>query len=459
MIDLNVRQRMLDAGYESEVIEFLEKERVEQLRFEFLKKNVILNKYYRHTSYYDFMEDVFFGLDEFMVITGDEGYRLMDVDQLMDYQVDRDNVYVAPASFINGCYSGATCRDLYAVVIDIDKVSPETLDIIIENGNLGSNIPMPTYITNSGSGVHFYYVFEERIPYYFRNRGTLNEVYRKLCGITKQRIAAKTDWHGIIQPFRMPGSLTKLGQETTAWKCGEKWPVKALAARLHIESDMMDLTHRPLQSQEEYREAKRKRLQNGQREFKQSTWVSSAEGNIGFYEYCLNRCYQKTQEGNRYMSMVGLSVVAFKVGLNLDRLECDLRKLLRHYNDIGKVITLQEMKKAMRAYNPKAVRCRSVTLEEWFGWEFQRVKKEPKGMTREEALEIARFTRDLKMKKLGRKWTDGNGRPSSEKIVRNWRQQHPDGRPKDCMVATGLSKNTVYKWWKESQKGWNYHEK
>ena len=23
----------------------------------------------------------------------------------------------------------------------------------------------------------------------------------------------------------------------------------------------------------------------------------------------------------------------------------------------------------------------------------------------------------------------------------------PDGRPKDCIAGTGLSKNTVYKWW------------
>ena len=28
-----------------------------------------------------------------------------------------------------------------------------------------------------------------------------------------------------------------------------------------------------------------------------------------------------------------------------------------------------------------------------------------------------------------------------------WRELHPDGRPKECIAGTGLSKNTVYKWW------------
>lgn len=39
------------------------------------------------------------------------------------------------------------------------------------------------------------------------------------------------------------------------------------------------------------------------------------------------------------------------------------------------------------------------------------------------------------------------GRPNKAKIVEEWRTAHPEGTPKDCIADTGISKNTVYKWW------------
>ena len=45
-------------------------------------------------------------------------------------------------------------------------------------------------------------------------------------------------------------------------------------------------------------------------------------------------------------------------------------------------------------------------------------------------------------------WRDGNGRKSKSEIVEEWRKAHPDGTKAECIRATGLSKPTVYKWWK-----------
>ena len=41
----------------------------------------------------------------------------------------------------------------------------------------------------------------------------------------------------------------------------------------------------------------------------------------------------------------------------------------------------------------------------------------------------------------------GGGRPDKAKIVEEWRTAHPEGTPKDCIADTGITKNTVYKWW------------
>lgn len=36
---------------------------------------------------------------------------------------------------------------------------------------------------------------------------------------------------------------------------------------------------------------------------------------------------------------------------------------------------------------------------------------------------------------------------SKEKQIREWRQLHPVGTPRECMATTGISETTVYKWW------------
>ena len=50
-------------------------------------------------------------------------------------------------------------------------------------------------------------------------------------------------------------------------------------------------------------------------------------------------------------------------------------------------------------------------------------------------------------------WRDGNGRPKGssqqKKVVEKWREKHPEGKKVDCIRETGVSKKTVYKWWKE----------
>lgn len=464
VLDKNERQRMLEDGYLPEVIEYHAKERYEKLILEFRDKNRILSRYYEATPYFDFVGDVFPGVERLMVVTGDTTYKEMDLDELMEYQASRSNVYVAPASFINGCYSGTTCQNLHALVVDIDRIHPETLDVIIENGNLGNRIPMPTYIVNSGSGVHFYYVFQEPVPYYHVNRKILKDMYRILCGITQKNILAKTDWHAITQPFRLPGSQTKLGQTVSGWKCGEKWRTEALAMRLGVAHEELDLQQRPLLSQKEYKEEKRRRAEKQAQEGKpakkkRSEWRSALEGKVGFYETCLRRCYQKTPEGTRYNSMLGLVMVGYKVRLPKERIEQDLLQLLVHYNQIGKHMAEKEVKKALRAYNPKADQCRSTTLEEWFGWKFDRIEqkrkeqreaknKNRKPRTRQENIKVITAMRNALYP--DGEWRYKGGAPSREQIVKDWRAAHPEGKPKDCIRDTGISKNTVYKWWKET---------
>ena len=72
-----------------------------------------------------------------------------------------------------------------------------------------------------------------------------------------------------------------------------------------------------------------------------------------------------------------------------------------------------------------------------------------KHRSRAENLEIARMA--LEVDYPNGSWRNKEGRPKLEQIVRDWQAQHPDGRKADCIKDTGLSKPTVYKWWRESK--------
>lgn len=461
VLDDHERAKMLAEGYLPEVIDWQAQQRYNKALEDYKWKNAILKQKYRQVSYFEFVQNIFADLDHLMVVTAERGYREMDVDELMEYQADRSDVYVVPASFINGYNSTVACKDVYALVVDIDNIKPEDLEAIINNGNLGHLTPMPTHIVNSGRGVHFYYVFAEPVPHYFANRKILKELYRQLCLTTTRSIIAKTDWHAITQPFRLPGSRTRLDQVVTGWRCAEKWDVRALAHWLGVDCKDLDLQRRILLPQREYQEIRQKR-QEQQKEAsvepkkrKKSTWKSSLEGNEGFYRSCLERCFNETREGFRYRSMCALVVVARKVvTISKIQVEQDLIRLLAHYNKIGRRMKHSEIKKALRMYNDKALETKSTTLEAWFGWNFnrdaarRRAMLEEKGRlrTKKETWKIARMTRDVLYPDGS--WRNQDGPPTKKKIVLDWREHHPDGTPKECIADTGLSKNTVYKWWK-----------
>ena len=51
------------------------------------------------------------------------------------------------------------------------------------------------------------------------------------------------------------------------------------------------------------------------------------------------------------------------------------------------------------------------------------------------------------MKKRGQSFKNPEGRPQKKDIVQEWRKEHPQGTKYQCTKETGLSKNTVKKWW------------
>ena len=68
---------------------------------------------------------------------------------------------------------------------------------------------------------------------------------------------------------------------------------------------------------------------------------------------------------------------------------------------------------------------------------------------------------DMKAIDLPMKAPEGRPKGSSQqkKLVEEWQKSHPDGKKSDCIRDTGLSKPTVYRWWKVAVKTSESHVK
>ena len=112
-------------------------------------------------------------------------------------------------------------------------------------------------------------------------------------------------------------------------------------------------------------------------------------------------------------------------------------QMVKHEN----ALTEEDIRSAMEAYDKEYYNFTIADIEKLTNVRVERNKRN--GRTQEQHMEVMRAIQTV----TNPNWRKGNGRPSAQQRVYDWRELHPDGRPKECIAETGLSKNTVYKWW------------
>ena len=143
------------------------------------------------------------------------------------------------------------------------------------------------------------------------------------------------------------------------------------------------------------------------------------------------------------MSMCSLSAIAYKCGVPIEELEEDLKGLLPVYNkNANRIVKEKEIVSAMKMYNDRAISTPRSSLEHWQGWEYKpQIKRN--GRKQADHLKRARLVQSLDYP--NGEW---RGRKSKQEIITTWRTENPNGTKAQCIKDTGLSKPTVYKWWK-----------
>lgn len=419
----------------------LQDEKLEFIQVQYDEKNTYLRQFGQQVSAWTMYEDIFGDTEQvFPVVVIDEGEESkhilpLPLEEAIERSATRNDMLLGGCSYFNNWISKKSAKDLYTFIIDMDNVYSGTLLNALQDDWYTANgeyIPKPTYIVNSGTGLHLYFVLEEPIPNYNTSRGDIDRVYRALAvQQTTKRVYLRKQVQWFGQDFRMAGGLNKYKWENTVFRYGKKWDIDELAKAVGFPD-----VHFVRYGEKRTEKSPQKQRGRGKRK----GWRTDR----AFYDHALQGCREKTKEGNRYTSMCALSVIAWKCGVPAEELEQDLLALLPKYNQgAQRLVKEKEVYSAMKMYNDKAMLTQRESLENWQGWDYKPIKRN--GRKQEQHLQLARGIRQLKGQ-MG-EVVSGGGRPTAEQTVREWQEAHPEGRKSECARDTGLSRPTVTKWW------------
>ncbi len=464
----------------------------EERRADFHEKNIVLQRYYKPIPAILFYADYLFhdmNEEEFrpsiILYENDSDNetkvakrKTVAIDELPDY-FGHNDVAINPCGYWNNYPKGSLMRRIYAFGMDVDEVRPDTMKHLIAHIEDGK-FPRPTAITNSGSGVHFFFILDVALQVgskekYLQNKKLAQQVYFMLHKRLMD-LYPGVQKHHIGQDYRVVGSVTKFGDITTAWQSGSFWNIEDLARAVGVNSDefYLPMTSASIPMQL-YAKSIAKSLElpepnmNNSREVydfiaehKDAAYAircaereKTGKGKkklFGWYETTWNRVYTRTEAGNRFNAMKGLAIVACKCNISEERFEHDLYKLSTLWQErIWKgadPFNTDNIEAIMRMFRngERYRKTKRETLEGYFGWKWSgKSKRREKPLKREDHVKVMNTFRDIKYP--NGEWRNQNGAPTALDKVQEWRENHPDGKKADCIRETGLSKKTVYKWW------------
>lgn len=368
-------------------------------------------------------------------------------------------------------YSGRrkSAKNAYKCVgfcIDLDGVGLEELECLFGQIEWLETLPWPTYISNSGHGLHIYYIFQVPVPLYPQVVGHLQNLKRGLTEIVWNRETStykpkERQYQGIYQSFRMPGSRTKLGKETSrnrylvrVWKIGKPCSLEYLNSfvdkkyqcPVNPDYSSWDWANEGHYTLEEcrllYPEWYQKRIIEGK---SADHWPC----NKGLYDWWLDKIQegQNAHDGNRFHCISFLYVYGRKCDVPKSLIDADAMELLEPFNERtvkeGNNFTIEDIKSASAFYDNRFTKMSRAWIEHKSEIPIPPARRN--GRPQKLHVRLMSATRDVLYP--DGEWRNKEGRPDKQAVVREWREANPYGRKADCIRETGLDKKTVYKWW------------
>ena len=182
------------------------------------------------------------------------------------------------------------------------------------------------------------------------------------------------------------------------------------------------------------------------------------------YDWWLRKLKDPTTEvtvGHRYFCLLALSMFAIKCDVPADELKKDLFEMVPQLDKLTKSddnhFVDTDAEDAFQAYKDNFCTFPRNSIEFLTGVKLPKNKRNYQNQ--KDHLEEARAIRDIRLKREGKDWREGNGRPKGSVVtaenspqyakVQEWRLNNPKSTNKSlCAREVGLDRKTVHKWWK-----------
>lgn len=374
-----------------------------------------------------------------------------ELEELGEIQ-DTDFTIMSPISYFGRQRSGKNARYLYALVFDLDGVGMPQLRDTLHQMNRDI-IPKATFVVNSGTGLHLYYVLTEPVPMYPQNQKILKELKYSLTRQIWNRFTSsieKPQMQGILQGFRVVGSGTKLGRDypVVAFRYGGAVDLEKLldyipdsnGERQHLQALMKKSRLSLAEAKEKYPDWYERRIVKKER---RGRWTVKRD----LYDWWLHRIHDEIRVGHRFYGIMTLAIYAKKCGIDEAELRQDAFALLKPYDDMSEEdinhFTKDDIVCALEMFNEDYVTFPRDDIAKLSGLTMPINKRN----WRKQAEHLGRARAVQGFDDPDGKWRNKDGRPKAQKKVYEWQQQHPDGRKADCHRDTGLDPKTIRKWW------------
>lgn len=396
-----------------------------------------------------------------------------DLDIIDEVCQTDDFCLMSPISYAGKNRTAEHARFLYAFAVDLDRLRYKDgepiglLNLWERHIELMDRIPKPTYIVSSGTGLHLYYVLTDPIAMFKDTSRRLQAVKRDLTSLIWHDTIVDIDsvrdiqQEGIYQGFRIPGTITKTGSRARAFLTGERISIGDLLRYTEgFRRDREKLEEKQFVKKKSLTLAKAKELypdwyeRRIEKQEPKGVWHVSRN----VYDWWKRKIFEGATVGHRYYCVMMLAIYARKCSMydekhnpnpvTREELERDAFGLIEHMeqmtNDESNHFTTGDVLDALEAYNEKWITYPRNSVENRSGIRIDANKRN--GRKQIDHLKRARAVQAVDYP--SGEWREGNGRKPKEEIVREWVRTHPGGKKADCIRDTGLSKPTVYKWWR-----------
>ena len=388
----------------------------------------------------------------------------------------------------------------YGIGVDLDFVTREEYMMNI----LGWMVnPHPTFgriifptaniITNSGHGLHLYFLFKDPVDIHSEDQqelmkklkhGLISRLWSRntlLYQTTERTRTEDVQYQGITQGFRVPGSLTKFQSVVRSYACSQQhyFTVAELNSFVPKDEQLSAEEVLALENGSHYDPTKTKlsvakvkwpdwyqrRIVEGQPPI---IW-HSRRYLYDFFLRMLRTDGSPIVVGHRYHILRSIAAIAIKCQVSYEEFEEDVMSFVPLFKSLGvskdTEFTDSDVEDALLCYYDEKIRkmtwatiLKNCGMDDFYGSRFRRINPRFKKESKKQKLHLkfARSNRDILCEERGKKnWWDGGGRPkatvensSEAAMIFQWRKEHPDSHNKSgCARDLGLDRKTVRKWW------------